>query len=84
MATAVLNLAAGNAITDRDYCQAVFGTVSVTGHVHIRLRAHNIFGQPVPPGYRLKGISSVPYRHIVYLPLFSDISYDQIRREIGR
>ncbi|RYP01335.1 hypothetical protein DL765_010866 [Monosporascus sp. GIB2] len=74
-------LAAGTFAAGRS---AVFGTVSVTGYVHIRLRAHNIFGQPVPPGYRLRGISSVPHRHIVYLPLFSDMSYDQIRREIGR
>ncbi|RYP19529.1 hypothetical protein DL767_009627 [Monosporascus sp. MG133] len=79
-----LDLAAENATADRDYRQAVFGTVTATGHIHIRLRVHNMLGQRVPPDYRLKGISSVPHKDIIYLPVFGGMPYDEIRREIGR
>ncbi|RYP72455.1 hypothetical protein DL771_004250 [Monosporascus sp. 5C6A] len=79
-----LDLAAENTTTDRDYRQAVFATVSASGHIHIRLRVHNMLGQPVPPDYRLKGISSVPHKNITYLPAFDGMPYDEVRLEIGR
>ncbi|RYP14498.1 hypothetical protein DL765_006334 [Monosporascus sp. GIB2] len=79
-----LDLAAENATADRDYRQAVFATITATGHIHIRLHIRNMLGQLVPPGYRLRGVTATPHRHIVYLPSFDGMSYDEIRREIGR
>jgi hypothetical protein len=79
-----LKLAGANATAEKDYRQAVFGAIAPTGHIHFRLRTHNMRGQTVPQEYRLKGISSVPHHNIVYHQGFNGLSYESIRLEIAR
>ncbi|RYP63087.1 hypothetical protein DL769_007074 [Monosporascus sp. CRB-8-3] len=82
--TRQLDLAAENTTPDRDYRQAVFATVTTIGHIFFRLRSHNVLGQLVPAEYRLKGLTTISHKEVVYRPIFAGMLYDEVRLEIGR
>ncbi|KAI1370962.1 hypothetical protein F4677DRAFT_326258 [Hypoxylon crocopeplum] len=76
-------LAGSNTTVERDYRQTVFASISPQGQINFRLRAHNMRGTPVPLAYRLKGVTSVSHKDIIYYPRFEGMPYDEIREEIA-